>query len=212
MKPLPCSPSRFAAGHPRAVEDRSSPVAEACSPSLSSSRPTLKPGVSAGTMNALISAAPSSRVPVRAVTMYVPAWPALVMKRLPPSMTQVPPSGPSSQPRGRPRPARIAAGARLGQAVRADDLAPGHRHEPALLLLVRAGQVERPAAEARVRRDDQPERAPHPADLLDRDRVGQRVEPGAALVLGDRDAQPAELADAARRSRTGSAGRARARR
>ena len=98
--------------------------------------------------------------------------------------------------RGRPRAARIAAGARLGQAVRADDLALGHRHEVALLLLVRPGEVERPAAEARVRRDDQPERAPDPADLLDRDGVGQRVEPGPALVLGDRDAEPAELADA----------------
>ncbi len=63
---------------------------------MSSSRPTLNPGVSAGTMKALISAAPSSRVPVRAVTMYVPACPAFVMNRLPPSMTHVPPSGPSS--------------------------------------------------------------------------------------------------------------------
>ena len=98
--------------------------------------------------------------------------------------------------RGRPRPARVAAGARLGQPVRADDLALRHRHEEALLLLVRAGEVERPAAEARVRRDDQPERAPDPADLLDRDGVGERVEAGAALVLGDRDAEPAELADA----------------
>jgi hypothetical protein len=57
----------------RAPSKRSSPVAEACSPSLSSSRPTLNPGVSAGTMNAEISASPLSVVPVRAVTMYVPA-------------------------------------------------------------------------------------------------------------------------------------------
>ena len=99
-------------------------------------------------------------------------------------------------PGGRPRAARIAAGAGLGQAVRADDLAAGHRHQEALLLLRRAGQVERPAAEARVGRDDQPERAPYPADLLDRDGVRERVEPGPALVLGDRDAEPAELADA----------------
>ena len=98
--------------------------------------------------------------------------------------------------RGRPRPARIAARAGLGQPVGADDLAPRHRDEVALLLLGRAGEVERSAAEARVGRDDQPERAPHPTDLLDRDGVGQRVQPGAALVLGDRDAQPAELADA----------------
>ena len=56
----------------------------------------MKPGALAGTMNALISGEPSSRVPLRAVTMYVPACPAFVMNRLPPSMTQVPPSGPSS--------------------------------------------------------------------------------------------------------------------
>ena len=61
---------------------------------------------------------------------------------------------------------------------------------------LRAGEVEWPAAEARVRRDDQPERAPHAPDLLDRDGVGEGVEAGAAFVLGDRDAEPAQLADA----------------
>ena len=45
--------------------------------------------------------------------------------------------------------------------------------------------------------DDQAQRAPDAADLLDRDRVRQRVEPGATLVLGIRDAQPAHLAEAA---------------
>jgi hypothetical protein len=57
----------------RALSKSSSPVADACSPSFSSSRPTLKPGVSAGTMNALISGSPLSVSPVFAVTMYVPA-------------------------------------------------------------------------------------------------------------------------------------------
>ena len=42
---------------------------------------------------------------------------------------------------------------------------------------------------------DEAERAPHARDLLDRDGVGQGVEPGPALVLRDRDAEPAELAD-----------------
>ena len=73
-------------------------------------------------MNALISAAPSAVVPVRAVMMYVPAWPALVMKRLPPSMTQLPPSGVVLESCGRPRSAGIGAGARLGEAVGADHL------------------------------------------------------------------------------------------
>ena len=112
-------------------------------------------------------------------------------------MTHAPPSGPSSWRGGRPRAAGIGAGARLGQPVAADDPARRHRDEEALLLLGRAGEVERPAAEARVGGDDQPERAPDAADLLDRDRVGERVEPGAALVLGERDAEPAHLAEAA---------------
>ena len=94
-KPSPRGPSMSAAGT-RTPWKISSPVADACSPSFSSSRPTAKPGAVAGTMNALISAAPSSRVPVRAVTTYVPASPAFVMNRFAPSITHVPPSGPSS--------------------------------------------------------------------------------------------------------------------
>ena len=90
-KPLPSSPRRLPAGI-RAPSNRSSPVADAWSPSFSSSRPTENPGVSAGTMNALISAAPLAFVPVRAATMYVPAWPALVMNRLPPLSSQHAPS------------------------------------------------------------------------------------------------------------------------
>jgi hypothetical protein len=43
---------------------------------------------------------------------------------------------------------------------------------------------------------DEPERAPDPADLLDRDRVGQGVHPGTAPALGDRDAEPAHLTQA----------------
>ena len=45
-------------------------------------------------------------------------------------------------------------------------------------------------------RDDQPERAPDPPDLLDRDRIGERIETGATLVLRDGDAQPAQITDA----------------
>ena len=69
----------------------SSPVLQAWRPIFSSMRPMLKPGVSASTMKALILPLPSSRS-VTAVTMYVPATPALVMKRLPPLMTHPSPS------------------------------------------------------------------------------------------------------------------------
>ena len=185
----------------------SSPVADAWSPSFSSSRPTLNPGVSAGTMNALIRALPSSVVPVRAATTYVPAWPALVMNRLPPSMTQSPePSSARFAVVRRPPASRAGAG--LGEPVAADDLAARHRHQELALLVVGAGEQDRAAAQRRVRRDDQPERAPDPADLLDRDRVGEGVHAGAAPLLRDGDAEPAHLAqlvdDAAgnRRSRS----------
>ena len=40
--------------------------------------------------------------------------------------------------------------------------------------------------------DDQAERAPDAADLLDGDRVCQRVEARPALVFGERDPEPAE--------------------
>ena len=117
------------------------------------------------------------------------------MNRLPPSSTQEPPSGPSSKravvrvpPESLPALGSVSPYAPMTCAA-------GHRDQVALLLLVRAGQVERPAAEAGMGRDDQPERAPHAADLLDRDGVGEGVETRPALVLGDRDAEPAELAD-----------------
>ena len=96
----------------------------------------------------------------------------------------------------RPGAAGVAAGAGLGQPVGAEDVAPGHGHEVARDLVGRAGEMERAAAEARVGRHDQAEAAPDPADLLDRDGVGQRVEPGAAFLLRERDAQPAHRAQA----------------
>jgi hypothetical protein len=48
-----------------------------------------------------------------------------------------------------------------------------------------------------VRRDDQSERAPDTADLLDGDRIGERVESAPALFLGEGNAEPAHLAEAA---------------
>ena len=95
-------------------------------------------------MNALISGPPSSRVPVRAVTMYVPAWPAFVMNRLAPSRTQRAAVWSVLVARGRARAARVAAGAGFGQPVRADDLAARHRDEEPLLLLRRPARWSGP--------------------------------------------------------------------
>ena len=210
LKPSPRSPSRLVGRDAAAVEEQLAGAPTRGAPASPRAARPVKPGVSAGTMKALISGEPSSREPVRAVTMYVPAWPALVMKRLPPSMTQVAAVGAVLEAGGGPRAARVGAGARLGQAVGADHLALAIGTRKRSFCSARAGQVERAAAEARVGRDDEPERAPDPADLLDRDRVGERVEPGAALVLGERDAEPAELAERGGRSRSGSGARARA--
>ena len=132
LKPSPCVPSRFAAGI-RAPSKRSSPVAEACRPSLSSSRPTLNPGVSAGTMNALISASPLSVVPVLAVIDVRAGVPGVRDEAL--CAVEHPASRPSSRAVVRVPPASEPAPG-LGQAVRAEDLAARHRDEVALLLLV----------------------------------------------------------------------------
>ena len=98
--------------------------------------------------------------------------------------------------RGRARATGVAAGVRFCQAVRADDPAAGHRDEVALLLGLGAGQMQRTATQARVGRDDEPQRAPDAPDLLDGDGVGQRVETRPTFVLRDRDPKPAEFADA----------------
>ena len=152
-------------------------------------------------------------VPVRAVTMYVPGLAGVGDEPL------AAVDDPACRRPGRPRGGRSSA-CRPSRSPAPGSVRPyapmtlpgGHRDEEALLLLVRAGEVERPAAEARVGGDDEPERAPDPADLLDRDRVGQGVEAGPALVLGDRDAEPAELAEPADDLDAGSGAPARARR
>ncbi len=80
-------------------------------------------------------------------------------------------------------PARVASRAWLGEAVGADHLAGGHRPQVLLLLCVGARHPERVAAEAGVGADDDADRSGDPGQLLDRDRVGQAVEPRAADLL-----------------------------
>ena len=96
--------------------------------------------------------------------------------------------------RRRPRPAGVRARPGLREPVRADHPAARHRNEVPLLLIRGAGQVERAAAERRMSRHDQPERTPHPADLFDRDGIGKRIQADPAFILGDRDPEPAHLA------------------
>ena len=132
------------------------------------------------------------------------------MKRLRPLRTQQPPSGAVLELGRGARAAGVAARLGFGQPERADDLATRHRDEVALLLLGCARHVERVAAQAHVGRDDDAQRTPDAADLLDRDGVRERVEPGAALLFGERDAEHAHLAELRRRSRSGSGAPSRA--
>jgi hypothetical protein len=48
-----------------------------------------------------------------------------------------------------------------------------------------------------MRGHDDPERPPDATDLLDRDRIREGVQPRAAILFGDRDPQPAHLAEPA---------------
>ena len=63
-----------------------------------------------------------------------------------------------------------------------------------------------------MRGDDQPERAPDPADLLDRDRVGERVEAGRRLRPRETGCRASRARRAGRRSGAGSGAPSRARR
>ena len=95
--------------------------------------------------------------------------------------------GPGLRARG------VRAGVGLGEPERADRLALRHRHQEPQLLLLGAVAVDRAAAERDVRRQRDAGRAAGARDLLDRDRVGQRVEAGAAVLLGERQPEEAQL-------------------
>ena len=96
---------------------------------------------------------------------------------------------------GRRRARRAGVGARLGlgEAERGEPLAAGERGDPALLLLVGAEQVDRHRAERGVRGERDRDRRVDARELLDRDRVGERVAARAAELLGERDAHQPEL-------------------
>ena len=134
-----------------------------------------------------------SSSPVRAVsvTPQVMSVPALVMNIFEPLTTQLPSRSsavvrvlPASEPAPgsvRPNAASFAAGGEVGQ--------------PPLLLLLGAEEVDRHRPERRVRRDGDRDGRVDPGQLLDRERVGDGVAAGAAVLLRDRQAHQAELAE-----------------
>ena len=134
-----------------------------------------------------------SSSPVRAVivTHAVMSVPALVMKIFEPLITHCPSRSSAVVRVG----ARVGAGARLGQPERRELLAGRELGQPFLLLLLGAEEEDRHRAERRVRGHRDRDRRVDPRQLLDRDRVGERVGAGAAVLLGDRHAHQPELGE-----------------
>src|SRR5208282_5907583 len=79
----------------------------------------------------------------------------------------------------------VRAGAGLGDAERADQLAPDRRHEIALALLLRAEPPDRRGGDVDVRADARSRAAgAHPRHLLAQDRLVQIVAALPAIGLG----------------------------
>ena len=134
-----------------------------------------------------------SSSPVRAVivTPRVMSVPAFVMKSFEPLTTHAP----SRSSARRSRRARVGAGVGLGQAERGE-LAPRREvGQPALLLLLGAEEEDRHRPEGRVRGDGDRDGRVDPRELLDRDRVREHVAARTSVLLWDRKAHQAELAE-----------------
>ena len=87
----------------------------------------------------------------------------------------------------------VRAGVGLGQGEAAERLAGAQAGQPLTLLLLGSPRLDRAADERGLDRDDGAGRGVGAADLLDDQRVADVVEPAAAVLLGDRGAQVADL-------------------
>ena len=117
--------------------------------------------------------------------------PALVMKIFEPLTTHCPVPRLGARLRG----ARVRAGVGLGQAEGGEPAARGEVGQPLALLLLAPEQEDRHRPERRVRRQRDRQRRVDPSQLLDGDRVRERVAAGAAVLLGDGDPHQPELGE-----------------
>ncbi len=90
----------------------------------------------------------------------------------------------------------VGARGRLGQAEAGELLALRLRREPAVLLLLARVAQQRQRVEPDVHRDQRAERGLAALDLLAGKRLGDEVEAGAAVLLGDHDSEQPQLGHA----------------
>ncbi len=91
----------------------------------------------------------------------------------------------------------VGAGVGLGQAEAAESLARAEPRQPLLLLLLAAPLLDRAGDERGLHGDDGAGGGVGAADLLDDQAVADVVEAAAAVLLGDRRAEVADLAQLA---------------
>ena len=116
--------------------------------------------------------------------------PALVMNIFEPSIVHSP-----SASRAVVRSAGVGARLRLGQPERREPAAAREVGQPLPPLLLGAEQVDRQRPERVVRGDRDRDRRVDPRQLLDRDRVRERVGAAAAVLLRDRHPHQPELGE-----------------
>ena len=115
--------------------------------------------------------------------------PAFVMKIFVPLIVH----SPSRQLGARARGGGVGSGSRLGQAEGGQLLPGGEVGEPVPLLVLGAEEEDRHRPERAVRRDRDRDRRIDSRQLLDRDRVRDRVGAAAAVLLGNGHAHQPEL-------------------
>ena len=98
--------------------------------------------------------------------------------------------------RGRAHRRDVRAGARLGQPEAGELLALRLRRRASAASAPRCRTQQRERVQPDVDRDQRPERRLAALDLLAGERLGDEVEPGAAVLLGDHDAEDPELGHA----------------
>ena len=145
-------------------------------------------------MIVLISGGCDPGASVRAVTVtrLVIGVPEFVMNAFSPSITHSPARLVEHRPRAGA--ARVAAGLGLGQAEAAEGPSRAQVGQPLLALLLGAEDVDRVGAEADARLERDRHRLVDPAELLDGHAERGEVAAAAAVLLGEGQAEQAQLA------------------